>query len=276
MAASKSAVKAFFALCMTAILAIAVCGCDDLGEYEDTDAYYSSFGDIILVSAESGDDEDFSVKEYFYNEESREDFLKGEDGAYGGVPHGDYVYMAIPFENNIDMDSLALFMQSENDVAVYIYFYLVSGDDWDAILDGEYGSDKTDDGNGSGTTEGSDSSDTTGGEGESEPQNPVYDAPYADTRIGETVVHLKAGQWGSFVLDSFKVGGDIQKSIQINSDQYIVLQIRNNCGIVDLDEKTQKLIDPKVGIALDKAEITMTNLLIRALNVVSADETQGG
>ena len=55
-----------------------------------------------------------------------------------------------------------------------------------------------------------------------------------------------------------------------------MLQIRNNCGIVDLDENTQKLIDPKVGIALDKAEITMTNLLIRALNVVSADETQGG
>ena len=272
---SKSTLRAFCALCITAILAIAVCSCDDLGEYGDVDEYYSSFGDIVLVSVTSGDDEDYSVEDYFYNTESREEFLEGEDGAYKGVPHSDYVYVAIPFESDINMDSLALFMQSKNDVAVHIYFYVVSEDDWDAILDGEYGSEDTEGENGSEATEGETDSVTTEGDGESEPQEPVYDAPDPNTRIGETVVHLKAGQWGSFVLDSFKVDGTAQKSIQINDGQYIVLQIRNNCGVLELDEK-QNLVDPQIGIALDRAEITMTNLLIRALDVNNAGKTQGG
>lgn len=252
MAASKSAVKAFFALCMTAILAIAVCGCDDLGEYEDTDAYYSSFGNIILVSAESGDDEDFSVKEYFYNEESREDFLEGEDGAYGGVPHCDYVYMAIPFENNIDMDSLALFMQSETDVSVYINVFVISDAEWEAILEKDSGSE--------------------GAEGEGEQKEYVYDAPSPNTRVGETVVHLKSGKWGSFVLDSFKVSGDIQKSININDGQYVLIQIRNNCGDLVFDDEQQAYVDRVTGLELEKAEkITMTNLLIRALEIKSGE-----
>ena len=273
---SKSTLRAFCALCITAILAIAVCGCDDLGEYDDVDEYYSSFGDIVLVGATSGDDKDYSVEDYFYNTESREEFLEGEDGAYKGVPHSDYVYVAIPFESDINMDSLALFMQSRNDVAVYIYFYVISEDDWDAILDGEYGSEEVEGENGSETTEGEPDSGTADGEGESEPQEPVYDAPYADTRIGEAVVHLKAGQWGSFVLDSFKVDGAAQKSIQINDGQYIVLQIRNNCGARVLDEKTQTYIDSQIGIELNKAEITVTNLLIRALETNNGEETQGG
>ena len=45
----KSIVKASVALCMAAILVIAACGCEDLGAYENTEEYYSSFGDIVLI-----------------------------------------------------------------------------------------------------------------------------------------------------------------------------------------------------------------------------------
>ena len=265
--ASKSIVRAFCALCITAILAIAVCGCDDLGEYEDVEEYYGSFGDIILVSASSGDDEDYSVEDYFYNEESREDFLAGDDGAYEGVPYSDYVYMTIPFESNIDMDTLALFMQSKNNVAVYINIFVVDDSEWDDILNGEDSSEETE------GTEGSAGAEGTEG---SEPQEPVYDVTDLSAKVGEIVVYLEAGKWGSFVLDEFTVDGKIQRSIQINDGQHVVLQIRNNCGVVAFDEDTQTFVDPQIGIALDKAELTMTNLLIRALDVVNADETQGG
>ena len=37
----KKIVSTCLALCITATLAVAVCGCDDLGAYEDTTEYYN-------------------------------------------------------------------------------------------------------------------------------------------------------------------------------------------------------------------------------------------
>ena len=45
----KKIVSISLTLCIMATLAVAMGGCDDLGVYEDTDAYYSSFGDIVLI-----------------------------------------------------------------------------------------------------------------------------------------------------------------------------------------------------------------------------------
>ena len=49
---------------------------------------------------------------------------KNDDGTYGGVERSDYVYMAIPFEKTIEMDTLALYLHSEDDVSVYISVYI--------------------------------------------------------------------------------------------------------------------------------------------------------
>ena len=88
---------------IAAVLLIAVSGCEDLGAYEDTTEYYNSFGDIVLINATSKSKNEYSVEDYFYNEDAREDFLEGDDGAYNGVEYGDYVYMAIPLESDIDL-----------------------------------------------------------------------------------------------------------------------------------------------------------------------------
>ena len=104
----------------------------------------------------------------------------------------------------------------------------------------------------------------------------VYDDPDTQTKIGEITVHLKGGNWGSFVLDEFKVKDLVQKSIEINKGQYILLQIRNNSGVRTFDEEKQAYVDPDTGLELPKAEITMTNLLIRSLDVKEGNETQGG
>ena len=98
----------------------------------------------------------------------------------------------------------------------------------------------------------------------------------AETRIGEMTVHLKNGKWGSFVLDTFRVNGTTRKSIEIKDGQYILLQIRNNSGVRVFNEEKQSFVDPQTGLELQKAEITMTNLLIRALNINNESEAQGG
>ena len=262
----KRILKACAALCIAAILVIAACGCEDLGAYESAEEYYSAFGDVVLIDGTTKNKKEYSVEKYFYNKESREDFLRGEDGAYKGVDHGEYVYMAIPFESSIDMDTLALFIQSENDVTVYISVFVSDKipTNFKAVADNQI-------------TDGS-TGNALGGESGDETQNtePVYDDPDPETRIGEVAVHLKNGKWNSFVLDEFNINGETQKSIQINDGQYILLQIRNNSGVRVFDEEKQAYVDGLTGIELPSAEITMTNLLIRALDVNTGDGSQGG
>ena len=262
----KKIVSTLIAFCIMATLAVAMVGCDDLGVYEDTDEYYSSFGDIALISSTSKDKEEYSVEKYFYNKESREDFLKGEDGAYKGVPHGDYVYMAIPFESGIDIDTLALYVQSQNDVTLYINVFVTDRipTDWKAIEDNVIDSEQPDE-----------STDEESGE-ETEKTEKLYDDPDPETRVGEITVHLKSGKWGSFVLDDFRVGETTQKSIEINYGQYILLQIRNNSGVRVFDEEKQIFVDPQTMLELQMAEFTATNLLIRALDIKNENEVQGG
>ena len=261
----KSISKAFVALCMAAIILIAACGCEDLGAYENTEEYYSSFGDVVLIDGTTKNKTEYSVETYFYNKESREDFLRGEDGAYKGVEYAEYVYMAIPFESSIDMDTLALFIQSKADVTVYISVFISDKipTNWKAVADNQMNQD------------GSEIVLAEGAENESQNTEKVYDDPDPQTSIGEVAVHLKNGKWNSFVLDVFNMDGKTQKSIQINDGQYILLQIRNNSGVRVFNEEKKAYVDQLTGIELPSAEITMTNLLIRALDVKNGDEAQG-
>lgn len=268
----KKVIKACIVLCATAILAIAVGGCDDLGVYSDAEEYYSSFDDIVLISGTSREKDNYSVKDYFYNDDSRRDFLRGDDGTYKGVPHSDYVYMAIPFESDIEMDSFALYIQSESDVSVYMNFYITDKipSEWKSLADLESENNETE----------SDEAENSGAENENgdktETEEKVYDDPAPETRIGDTTVHLKGGNWNSFVLDIFTIDGKAQKSIEIKDGQYLLIQIRNNSGIRIYNEEKQIYVDPQTELELPTAEITMTNLLIRALGLENSTEVQGG
>ena len=234
------------AICVTAILVIALCGCEDLGAYADTDDYCSSFGDIVLIDSASREEKAYPVSEYFYNDESRKDFLKGEER----VPAKEYLYLAIPFNNSIDMDSLALYVHSEEDVTVYLSVYRITQNEWNKIR-GKINEENSED-------------------GFSDPENSeiIYGEPNPDSKIGDTKVHLQNGKWGSFVLDAFKSNGATQKSIHITEGDYVLLQIRNNSDASAFDEET--------GLEIERANITMTNLLVRALDIEHGDNSQGG
>lgn len=251
------------ALCIMAILVIALCGCDDLGEFADPEEYYASFGDVIMIDGVTKDTRVYSVEEYFYNNESREDFLVGEDGVYNGPLYANYVYVAIPFESSIDMDSLALYIRSEKDVTVYISAFVVDKipSKWKPITDENTGSNGTSGGSNSGAGNG---------------EEPTYDDPNRSASIAEVTVNLQKGKWNSFLLENFKVDGNFQKSVQINDGQIVLLQIRNNSGVRIFDTDKETFVDPVTGLKLEKAEITMTNLLVRALEVISGDNSDGG
>ena len=255
----KSIFKAFLAICITATLWVALCGCDDLGVYEDTEEYWNSFGEVSLVSGTSKKIDGYSVEEYFYNESSREDFLVGEDGKYKGADHSDYSYMVVPFESSINMDSFALYLQSQTDVTLYVDLYVVSYADWEVAMDILEAQGK------------SDGSSDTGADGGVEGDNPI-----SITKIGAVSLVMKKDKWSSFVLDFFDVNKTSQKSIQINDGQCILLQFKNNSDVRVFDEEKQIYLDPQTGYELKSANITMTNLLIRALTLDNSNKAQGG
>ena len=258
MTSFKRKVAACVAICITAILGIAVCGCDDLGSYENAETYCASFGDVIFLGGAAGSGKTYSVTEYFYNDSSREDFLTDENGVYKGVEHSDYVYVAIPFNETIEMDTLAMYMQAKSSTTVYINVYLTDKipTNWKTEADVGAGTEEVPDGEGEGGE---------GSEGEGEGSEPSYDDPDPQTRVGEIALHLNEGAWGSFSLDSFDLKGKVETSMRVRNGQYILLQIRNNSGVRVFDEEKQLYVDAQTGLVLEKAEITMTNLLIRAL-----------
>ena len=288
----KRILSVCIAICITAVLVTAVCGCEDLGAYSDVTEYYSSFGDIVLIGGTSREQGEYSVEDYFYNDESREDFLINADGAYEGVGYSDYVYMAIPFESDIDMDTLSLYVQSKVDVSVYINVFIADKipSEWKSMADLENENNKSEEENEENTEEESEeiieeeteeesektTEEETEEKTEEETEEKVYDDPDPATRVGEITIHLKAGQWDSFVLERFTVDDTTQESIQINDGQYILLQIRNNSGLRIYDEEKQAYVDPQTGLVLQKAEITMTNLLIRSLDTNNENQVQGG
>lgn len=317
----KQIFRSCTAIFIAAILAIAACGCEDLGDYSSVEEYYSSFGDVVLISGTNKEEQRYSVEKYFYNEDSRENFLEGEDGIYKGVAHMDYVYVAIPFNSEVELDTLSMFLQSRRDVKVYINVYLTRkipsnlkglediGKEYETEIvyvttgadeapteaavetsdevnteESSGLADETESGAQTETAQETESSEETGSIAETETVYETtteihkieYDDPDPATRIGEITVDLKSGKWTSFTLDVFNLDGSNANSVQINQGQYILLQIRNNSGVRVYDEEKKLYIDPQTGLVLERADVTMTNLLVRALNVEDHREKQGG
>ena len=263
----KRKLTAFLAACITAILWIALCGCEDLGAYESTEDYYASFGEVVFLGGAAKDGKSYSVKDYFYNEKSREDFLTDENGVYSGVEHSDYVYVAIPLNKDIKMDSLAMYLQAKEDVTLYVNVYITDTipKNWKKTEEIDAGGEESAKESDEAFEYISDVSLAASEEGGTE-DVPTYDDPALETRVAEIAVYLKGGVWDSFTVNSFKVNNSQQSSIQLTAGQYILLQIRNNSGVRDYNAASGTYVDPQTGLVLDKAEITMTNMLIRALD----------
>jgi len=223
---------------------------------------------------------------------------------YKGVPHSYYEYMAIPVEGTIDVDTLALYIQADDKVTVYISGYVADeipdGDETDtdvetaeAQSESSVASEAATEGQSAPPEEEKDSESEMGSdpdntlveteETESEPEESENESdapeqteeesnpPYSKVKIGEIVIQLNSGKWDSFVLDEFYVNGKAQKSIQINEGQYILLQIHNNSGLRNSDAENQASAEPQTENELQKAKITMTNLLVRALEIINDD-----
>ena len=250
----KIFLKKFITVSVAALWAVTLMGCFDLGEFEDEEDYYAAFDDVQLVyqdpeSVEKDvESDDYSVKDYFYNKNTGEDFTYGdpkddEPDEGKDIPQLPYVYMAIPVNRDLNVESMALYFNTTINCSFEVYFYVVDslpdGGDFTNIRllgEPEY-QPKLDD----------DDKPMTDEFG-----NPILERiPYSDpsdsSLVGKATAQFIGGQWDSIMMEKWDKGN----VAEIKESQYLLLRFVNNSGL------------NATGVSVS---FRVTNLLIRAVS----------
>ncbi len=252
---------AALALATAAVFASSGCGFYDLGEFEDEEDYYSSFGNVGLI-AQNGTQNDYSLKKYFYNEHSVNDFS-------GDIVEADeYVYFVLPVEKTMELDSVALYVYAEERATVRYSVFLTDTvptnlRNYDAPL---YVQEEDEEGNPKFDEEGNpvyeQEEDADGNPKFDEEGNPVYekipyDDPAAETAAATGSFTAKANQWDSFTVEKWKSdAGKTADTVEAEAGTYVLIRFENNSGY-GKDAELQRI------------PFRATNLLVRATRCTS-------
>ena len=247
--------KKFISTNVAAVLAVALAGCFDLGDFSDEEAYYAAFGDVELVYQNPDallkdvETEEYSIQDYFYNKNTGEDFTYGDpkdDESDEGkdIPQLSYVYMAIPVQQDMSIESFVLYVNARQtctlDVSFYVVDELPDGGDFTHVMllgDPEY-QPKLDE----------DDAPILDGNGDPMYELVLYSDPHESLLVSEGKAHVKSGEWVALMVDAWKSGD----TLEIKESQYLLLRFINNSG-------ANKGESPAV-------EFRVTNLLIRAFS----------
>lgn len=167
-----------------------LCGCFNLGDFEDEQNYYDTFDEVTLISLDKSI-RSYSVEEYFYTEEGVNDYECD-------VPKGQYIYAAIKVGKEIALDDLSLSFYSDYNDSLYVSVFLV--DSIPSSIRG-YDDDKDEDDEGN---------------------EIVYDDPITPIETG--VIPLESGKWRSTML----VDCSKNNYLDVTEGQYILIRFENN------------------------------------------------
>lgn len=188
-------------------------GCADLGDFEDIDDYYNSFGEVTL-SVTNSNKHTFDVQE-FYNEESQEDFSTD-------VQFEEYVYFSVKVLKPMEMDTFSMYFLGNSEVLLQMSIFVV--DELPASFR-EYDDPAED-----------------------EEGNPIeYDDVDEANKIKDVNLLLKTDQWNSFSVETF--GEEDDSKINVNDGQFIVIRFNNNSFIgkeLSLDKVSFKMTNMMV------------------------------
>lgn len=208
----KSILFTFFALATTALCSCAA----NLGVFEKSDgykSYYDSFGDLRCLY--DGGEVSYDVEDSLFNDMTMKE-LKWEKSEYE-VQYQQYLYLILPFESNLDIESISLCVRTVEDVTMKLSaFYFAPGytrpqkikyltsPETETIYDDD---------------------DNPIGE-----QPIIYDdlLPQQSCVEGEMTIHRE--NWAGFVLGNFHQQGSQDQYLHAKKDSYLYFRIENNSG----------------------------------------------
>lgn len=210
-----------------------LCSCSfDLGTFEKDDgyeSYYNALGPVkgLYDNGEGAEaSKTYDVRDSLFNKYTIND-LKWEKDEYK-VEEKQYVYLTINFQEELKVQSVALYFKSEDAVKVDISsFYFLSEEAAPKKIK-FLNSPSTDHG---------------------EPI--VYDDPPTVDSIASTRISLTSNKWKDFTLSGFHQGAYEDNYLHTNKGGYLYIRIENNSG---LNKPT-----------MTPFSFTFLNLLIRAV-----------
>ena len=228
--------KYLFSIVLILALIVFSTGCaTDLGTFsEDNDyeEYYESFGDVVGIF--DGGDLSYDVEDSLFNYTTVNE-LKWEDDD-DAVEEKEYVYIVLPFEKEMILESVALYVKASKDCTIYINAFYFQ-DDTVTPKKIKYLS--------------SPDTETIEVDGQPVEVEIEYDDPLKADRVSSAEVHLTQDEWGSFILSNFTQAGQLDGNLHTQEDGLLYIRIENNSGF---NVST-----------LPSCPITFINLLVRKL-----------
>lgn len=184
-------------LAFSILLIFTFVGCADLGDFEDIQDYYNSFGEITL-SVTNDNKPTFSIED-FYNEESQEDFTTI-------VEMNEYVYFSVEVSKTMEIDTFSMFFLGQTKETLSMSIFVVDSiptdfREYDETLEDEEG-------------------------------NKIeYDDPEESEIIANVSLSVKTEEWNSFSADEFLIDGVNKSTINIESGKFILIRFNNNSYI---------------------------------------------
>ena len=174
---------------LISLVSLSLCGCFELGEFEDEQQYFDTFPSVELMEKDKSS-HSYAVEDYFYTEKGINEFISD-------IPYKEYLYLFIQVDKDFLLNELNLSFCSENDCLLEISVFLLD----DILSDIRGYDDPTHD----------------------EENNPIeYDDP--KEALFTKNVHLSASSWNSSYLIDYPRG----EYIAVTSGQYIALRFENN------------------------------------------------
>lgn len=173
---------------LTILLLLSLCGCYELGDYEEEE-YFEYFPSVMLINKDESS-QSYSVEEYFYTEEGINDYISN-------IPYKEYLYLCIQVNKDLLLNELSLSFCSNQGCVLEVSIFLV--DDIPSHIRG-YDEPLYD-----------------------EEDNLInYDDPTIP--LATKIISLGANKWvSSYLLDYAK-----NDYITVTAGQYIVLRFENN------------------------------------------------
>lgn len=229
----KSAKRVLVAFLTAASAVFGACA-PDLGNIKDADDYKKKFPAVTFIKSDCS----YAETEIsdLYNEKAVNDFNKKDFECPTGSDA--FKYMAVQAGEDLSVKEFAVYVRSETDATLNIGVYgveklpekdkIATGTDADFEPDTDTGTD-TDAGTDADT--GTDSGESSSG-GETRKLKD-FDDPKHEDAVAEITVSLKANEWKSFSVKTWKKGGGTESRIRLEKDSWLLFQFRNNCVVYD-------------------------------------------